>query len=156
MKELNNRWYDNRNNSWDMDKYSKEDAEVASNGLVNCHSCHDSHYCYDCYDCYDCHDCHGCNNCNNCNYCHYCLFCYYCHYCHNFIVDPRKFTSKNIGSRKDKTYFYWTKEKDQIVCGCFKGTLSEFEERVKEVHGDSEYGKEYQEFIKQCKTLKGI
>jgi len=33
------------------------------------------------------------------------------------------------------------------VCGCFSRTLEEFEKRVKEVHGNNKYGKQYQKYI---------
>ena len=30
-----------------------------------------------------------------------------------------------------------------MCCGCFKGSLKEFSEKVKETHGSSKYAKEY-------------
>lgn len=38
-----------------------------------------------------------------------------------------------------------------VSCGCFSGTLSEFEARVKKTHGDSKYAREYQLFIELVK-----
>jgi hypothetical protein len=35
----------------------------------------------------------------------------------------------------------------RIVCGCFSGTLEEFEKRVEETHGNSQYGLEYKAVI---------
>ena len=31
----------------------------------------------------------------------------------------------------------------RVVCGCFTGTISEFADKVKETHGNNQYGKEY-------------
>lgn len=30
-----------------------------------------------------------------------------------------------------------------VCCGCFTGSLKEFSEKVKEIHGSSKYAKEY-------------
>jgi hypothetical protein len=30
-----------------------------------------------------------------------------------------------------------------VCCGCFRGSLKEFEEKVKETHGNTKYAKEY-------------
>ena len=34
-----------------------------------------------------------------------------------------------------------------IACGCYCGSLEEFEKRVLETHGENKYGKEYKTFI---------
>lgn len=57
-----------------------------------------------------------------------------------------------MGSRNSRTTYYWTGERKQIVCGCFSGTLEEFEVRVKKVHGDNEHGKNYLSWIKKVKN----
>lgn len=58
-----------------------------------------------------------------------------------------------IGSRKDMTTYCF--EDDIIWCGCFTGTLQEFENRVKETHKDNpQYLKEYLGFVDYIKTLK--
>lgn len=53
-----------------------------------------------------------------------------------------------IGSRYDTTTFYRARINDEIVvyvaCGCFRGTLSEFIKRVKQVYPDHKHGREYQ------------
>ena len=69
------------------------------------------------------------------------------------LENPQRYLSKKIGSRKQQTMFYWTQDKNLIVCGCFKNTLIEFEQRVEKIHGDNDYGKKYQEFINTCKLL---
>lgn len=46
-------------------------------------------------------------------------------------------------------------DKDIIWCGCFKGTLDEFEAKVNITHKDNEqYLKEYLGLINYLKTLK--
>ena len=58
-----------------------------------------------------------------------------------------------IGSRKGTTTYCF--EDDLIVCGCFKGTLKEFETKVKVTHKDNkQYLKEYMGWIKYVKSLK--
>ena len=58
-----------------------------------------------------------------------------------------------IGSRKGMTTYDF--DKDIIWCGCFKGTLDEFEDKVNETHKDNEqYLKEYLGFINYLKSLK--
>ena len=39
-----------------------------------------------------------------------------------------------------------------VLCGCFSGNLDEFENKVKEEHGNSKYAKEYLGFIEVVKT----
>ncbi|MGI5824507.1 MAG: hypothetical protein ACOX7J_02945 [Bacillota bacterium] len=38
-----------------------------------------------------------------------------------------------------------------VSCGCFFGTLSEFEEKVAESHGNNKYGNEYKALIALAK-----
>ena len=38
-----------------------------------------------------------------------------------------------------------------MVCGCFLGTLEEFEAKVKETHGGNLYGREYLKLIELAK-----
>lgn len=59
-----------------------------------------------------------------------------------------------IGSRKGCTYFFKTKNKIYVRCGCFFGTILEFEAKVKETHKNNEqYRKEYLEAIKYIKAI---
>jgi uncharacterized protein YjbI with pentapeptide repeats len=56
-----------------------------------------------------------------------------------------------IGSRKAYTTSYKTDKGIFIRCGCFKGSLDEFVTRVKVVHKDNTYERDYlamAEFIK--------
>ena len=58
-----------------------------------------------------------------------------------------------IGSEKRKMIYCF--EDDIIWCGCFTGSLSEFEKKVEETHKDSpQYLKEYKGFIEYIKMLK--
>jgi hypothetical protein len=40
------------------------------------------------------------------------------------------------------------------VCGCFKGTLQEFEQKVKETHKNNDYAKNYFKWIDAVKNYK--
>lgn len=81
-------------------------------------------------------------NCSDCSECSY------------FKTNPQRMTSSKIGSRNSQTTYYWTNEHEQIICGCFKGTLDEFEQRVKKIHGDNEHGIAYQKWIDKIKIYK--
>ena len=51
---------------------------------------------------------------------------------------------KGFGSENRNTTMFRTKNGDVYVCcGCFKGSLKEFSEKVKKTHGSSKYAKEY-------------
>ena len=57
-----------------------------------------------------------------------------------------------IGSRDDTVTFMRTKdEKIFVIVGCFAGTIEEFDEAVKETHGDNEHGKAYRLAIELAK-----
>ena len=59
-----------------------------------------------------------------------------------------------IGSRKGCTYFFKTLSEIYVRCGCFFGTIAEFEKKVNETHSDNEqYRKEYLEAIKYVKAI---
>ena len=67
-------------------------------------------------------------------------------------LDKRYISISCIGSSKRMTTYCF--EDDIIWCGCFKGTLSEFEEEVKKTHKNNEqYLKEYLGFINYLKSL---
>ena len=61
----------------------------------------------------------------------------------------------NIGSRNSTTTFF----KDiytniiYVVCGCFRGTIDEFKERVIETHGDNKYAEQYLGAIEYIKKI---
>lgn len=59
-----------------------------------------------------------------------------------------------IGSRNSCTYFYKTASEIYVRCGCFFGTIGEFEARVKETHKNNKrYKNEYLEAIKYIKAV---
>jgi len=59
----------------------------------------------------------------------------------------------NIGSRGGFTICFKLKKSITINCGCFWGSISEFEKKVKEAHGNNEHGKNYKAMIKFIKTI---
>lgn len=68
-------------------------------------------------------------------------------------TDKRYIQISCIGSQKRQTTYCF--DDDIVWCGCFKGSLNEFEERVKEIHKDNEqYLKEYIGFIQYIKILQ--
>ena len=87
-------------------------------------------------------NCTGCTDCTGCTG------------CREFKSNPQRITSPKIGSRQSQSTYYWTDEHEQVVCGCFCGTLDEFAERVKNVHGDNQHGQEYIKWIKAVKCYK--
>ena len=51
------------------------------------------------------------------------------------------------GSRNDFTTFFRAKDlKIYVKCGCFLGTIDEFERKVAETHGDNQYAQEYRDY----------
>ena len=60
--------------------------------------------------------------------------------------------SEPIGSRKDRTSYHISK--DVVHCGCFKGTLNEFEAEVNCTHPYGVFREEYDSFIKDAKYWK--
>ena len=185
MKKLNGYWTDQDDNKWNCNIYTEEQAIKWSKTLtnckncINCRSCYSCNYCDSCYSCNHCNHCNYCNYCDPCNHCNHCNYCNYCNYCDScnscnycnhcnycyscdscdscnyWETNPQRYTTTNIGSRDQQTTFYFDTKRVQVVCGCFIGTLSEFENKVKETHGDNKYGKQYQAEIKKLKALKG-
>lgn len=57
-----------------------------------------------------------------------------------------------LGSRYRVTTIYRNKAGGlTVTCGCFLGTLEEFEAKVKETHGDNLFGQEYRALIELAK-----
>jgi hypothetical protein len=130
MKKENGYYIDDQGNKWSVNYETEKSAQKKSKSLITCRGCR---------GCSDCKDCSYCSNCNGCNL------------CNGFEENPQRITSPKIGSRNDQTTVYWTDKKDLVVCGCFKGNLKEFEERVKEVHKDTEFERQYLLLIDQVK-----
>jgi len=130
MNEINGYWIDDNHNIWDAKLYSEEQATTFSNGLINCS---------------------GCRNCSNCSYCRDCSG------CRDFSANPQRYLTPIIGSRKAQTSFYWDTYKTQVVCGCFSGTLEEFETKVKNTYkGRSNHRKDYLVEINKVKYLREL
>jgi hypothetical protein len=65
--------------------------------------------------------------------------------------------SPKIESRNAQTTVYWTSDNDiQVVCGCFRGNLIQFEKQVKETHEDNNYAQQYFTFIKKVNQYRSI
>ena len=162
MELINNYWTDENNNRWNSEIYTKERAEKYSNSLINCNNCRDCRDCRDCSYCRNCRNCRDssycsyCRNCRNCSDCSYCRDCSDCSYCQNFKENPEKITSPKIGSRSEQTTFYFTKDHEQIVCGCFTGTMQEFEKEVFEKHENTKYFSEYFNWISAVKVYRSL
>ncbi len=60
-----------------------------------------------------------------------------------------------MGSRNSQTTIYWIGNIVKVVCGCFRGNLQEFKEKVMSVYGNKGHGKDYLEFIEKAKYLIG-
>lgn len=166
MKRKNGWWIDENNNKWTVHCYTKDEAEYLSKSLINCSNCVNCNncnncngcwncdYCNDCWHCDNCGDCYGCVSCTNCVKC---ITCFNCNNCHAYIINPSRYITQNIGSRKAQTHFYYGKTKDgmslQVKCGCFKGNLKEFAEAVEKTHGGNEYGEQYRREIEKVKML---
>jgi len=171
IKEDENYWIIG-SNKWSKNNYSKEESIKYSDTLINCSncldcsncsSCHDCRYCrycrdcrycFDCSSCRDCHDCSYCSNCNNCRYCSNCHNCSSCSSCREFKTNPQRITSPILGSRDSQTTYYWNEQIEQIVCGCFCGTLEEFENQIKVTHGENDFAKGYFDWINAVKNYK--
>lgn len=59
----------------------------------------------------------------------------------------------NIGSRNDTTTVYKAIDGIRIRCGCFNGTLDEFNKKVIKTHGDNKYAKQYLAMIEMIKKI---
>jgi len=79
--------------------------------------------------------------------------CVNCVNCRDFEENPLRYTGEKMGSRNSQTTTYWTNGKNQVVCGCFSGTIDDFEKRVSEVYGDTGHGAEYAKYIKIVRMI---
>ena len=149
-------------NKWDANIYTQEQAEKNAETLINCTNCISCSYCSDCSDCRSCRSCSYCSYCSDCSDCSYCSYCSSCRscsdcsYCSDFKSNPERITSPKIGSRNSQTTYYWNDEKELIVCGCFKGTLEEFEAKVKKTHGDNQHAHDYFKWIERINLYKEV
>lgn len=59
---------------------------------------------------------------------------------------------KGFGSHNRSTTMFRTKSGNICVsCGCFSGTLQEFESKVKETHGNNKFAREYLALVEVAK-----
>ena len=79
--------------------------------------------------------------------------CTECRDCTGFSYNPERIVGPRIGSRNAQTAVYFNKEKTQVVCGCFVGTMEEFKTAVDHTHGDTLYGLNYKKFISIAETV---
>jgi len=92
-------------------------------------------------------DCLDCQNCRDCRYCWNCW---------DWKDNPERIVSKPIGSRKDQTTVYFSPEKTQVFCGCFRGTLEEFKQKVAETYDEKNiFRAEYDSFIRKVENYIG-
>lgn len=62
-----------------------------------------------------------------------------------------------FGSYGRHTHAYITAEnKIEITCGCFRGSIEEFEAKVRKTHGDNQYANEYLAIIYLIKIKFGL
>lgn len=65
-------------------------------------------------------------------------------------------TLSPIGSRNDCTTFFKTADGGIFVmCGCFRGTIDEFEQAVEKTHGDNKHGQAYRKAIELAQIRLG-
>ena len=120
------------------------------NGCISCSSCSS---CSDCNHCNYCNDCNYCNYCNYCNHCISCNHCNDCNHCSGFKTNPQRIVSPVLGSRKSQTIYYWTEDHNQIVCGCFEGSLDDFKNKVEKVYGvDKGHGADYSKWVRSVEA----
>jgi hypothetical protein len=168
VKLINGYWTDENNNRWSEDLETEESAQKKSEGMVNCrdclncdscdscdscNSCNSCNWCDSCDSCNWCNSCRSCNSCNSCRSCRSCNSCNWCDSCDSFKSNPNRYTGLSMGSRHAQTTTYWTSESVQVVCGCFRGNLDEFESKVNKTHGDNEHGLAYRNYIKIVRMI---
>lgn len=62
-----------------------------------------------------------------------------------------------FGSCNRHTHAYMTKEKKvEIICGCFRGSIEEFEKKVEETYSGTVYEKQYKSIINVIKIKFGL
>ena len=59
-----------------------------------------------------------------------------------------------IGSRKD--YICYNATLDEMICGCFFGTLADFKESVRKTHGTSKHAREYLAMVRFLEEIMEI
>lgn len=71
----------------------------------------------------------------------------------NIESDNDYITAKGLGSENRTTTFFKTKNNEvHVKFGCFSGNLKEFEDKVKQTHGNNGYAQEYLAMIQAVKV----
>jgi len=123
----------------------------------NCQNCWDCRNCQNCQNCWGCRNCQNCLSCRNCRNCQNCLSCQDCRDCLSFKSNPARVIFPPIGSRNSQTTVYWScTGQTQILCGCFSGTIQQFEKVVSLVHGNNEHGQRYISLINQVYAMMEV
>ncbi len=104
----------------------------------------------------DMNNCSRCSGCSGCSRCSGCSDCSDCSGCSDFKTNPSKIIVSDIGSRNDTIYVYWSCDRTEVICGCFRGSLLNFEEAVENTHKDNEHGQRYKELINQAWSTMSI
>ena len=144
-------------NAWSKSKYTQKEAKELAKTLINCERCIDCSDCRFCSDCSSCSFCsysRFCSDCSFCSYCMSCSDCSSCSFCSDFKTNPERIVSPIIGSRDARTTIYWTSELEQVVCGCFRGNLAQFEKAVKQKHGENKHAVNYLKWIEKVKQYR--
>lgn len=76
-------WIDENGNKWNINDFSKENAEFYSETLFNCQHCVDSWNLTQCISCIECSDCTDCDNCYKSSYLTECSDCVECTHLNN-------------------------------------------------------------------------
>ena len=87
-------------------------------------------------------------------YCHNCSDCSCCRNCSDFNINPQRYVTPKVGSRDDNTTIYWVGNDVQVVCGCFRGNVDEWEAKIKETHKYNE--KHLKEYLEQVEHINKI
>ena len=119
----------------------------------HCKGCRKCANCINCRDCKDCPYCTDCEDCIACASCKGCIGCRYCEYLRLITSQPQIYTTNKIGSRKSRTIFIYSEKQLFVRCGCFWGTLAEFESAVEKTHGSNKYAVVYRKEIAKVKIL---
>ena len=61
-----------------------------------------------------------------------------------------------IGSRNGYTTIYHTDKGVFVACGCFRGTLDKFANKVEGTHGDNNHARDYKTLVEFVKVKYGL
>lgn len=182
LDENNNKWDADIYTEEKAIKASK--TLTACYNCTDCNNCTRCLNCIKCDDCTDCRDCKWCTNCRYCSYCarstncldcnicwccDKCISCFTCRNCARcsecmdcngcvgFKDNPQRIVGHRIGARSANPAVYWLEVgKEQCIIGCFRGTLDELEEKVKETYPDpkNKHHIEYMRFINSVRAYQ--